>query len=167
MQPTNGVGRPQPHHKTTKCLGVKKSCHNDQSNHHNTVAPAATNTKVHWHTIEFSHNTRTHTTKHTRISAPACAASRNPNTTTSQTQTHATHWKTKTVKESPPQPPTQPTTRQPLSSYQAGCLGDDKKHYTPHPHTTNPQHTPTKHTNTKQKRDRTRDPFPTVTTSAI
>ena len=111
------------------------------------VAPAATNTKVHWHTIEFSHNTRTHTTKHTRISAPACAASRNPNTTTSQTQTHATHWKTKTVKESPPQPPTQPTTRQPLSSYQAGCLGDDKKHYTPHPHTTNPQHTTTKHAN--------------------
>ena len=112
-----------------------------------TVAPAATNTKVHWHTIEFSHNTRTHTTTHTTTGAPACAASRNPNTTTSQTQTRATTGKQQTVKESPPQPPTQPTTGYKSFQLPGGCLGDDKEHYTPHPHTTNPQHTTTKHTN--------------------
>ncbi|ACR17600.1 hypothetical protein ckrop_0846 [Corynebacterium kroppenstedtii DSM 44385] len=51
------------------------------------------------------------------------------------------------MKESPPQPPTQPTTKQLTFQLPGGCLGDDKEHYTPHPHTTNPQHNTTKHTN--------------------
>ncbi|ACR16884.1 hypothetical protein ckrop_0087 [Corynebacterium kroppenstedtii DSM 44385] len=56
------------------------------------------------------------------------------------------------MKESPPQPPTQPTTKQLTFQLPGGCLGDDKEHYTPHPHTTNPQHNTTKHTNRKQKK---------------
>ncbi|MGV0334085.1 hypothetical protein ACUY3T_10225, partial [Corynebacterium kroppenstedtii] len=45
--------------------------------------------------------------------------------------------------------PTTNTTHNQTTNFQlpGGCLGDDKKHYTPHPHTTNPQHTTTKHAN--------------------
>lgn len=155
MQPTNGVGRPQPHHKTTKCLGVKKSCHDDQSNHHNTVAPAATNTKVHWHTIEFSHNTRTHTTKHTRISAPACAASRNPNTTTSQTQTRATLENKNSERNFHPnhQHNQQPSNYSLATRRAVSATTKNTTHptHTPQTPSTHPQNTPT---NTHNKRRR-------------
>ena len=116
------------------------------------VAPAATNTKVHWHTIEFSHNTHTHEPSTPKPGAPARAASRNPNTTTSQTQTRATHRKTTNSERT--STPTTNTTHNQTTNFQlpGGCLGDDKKHYTPHPHTTNPQHTTTKRSELKTKK---------------
>lgn len=99
------------------------------------MAPAVTNTKVHWHTIEFSHNTRTHNTPTNR---KAChAASRNPNTT--RPPSANTTQQTQTMEKESHQP-SRPPEQQPRG------LNDETKHYTPHPHTTNPQHTPQKHT---------------------
>lgn len=99
-------------------------------------------------TLSSSHTTHAHTPPSTPESVHQHVQQAETLTPQPARRKHTPHTgKRKAVKESPPQPPTQPTTRQPLSSYQAGCLGDDKKHYTPHPHTTNPQHTPTKHTN--------------------
>lgn len=112
--------------------------------------PRNKSTLAHYRVL--TQHTHTHQLSTPQPDAPACAASRNPNTTTSQTQTRATTGKQQTVKESPPQPPTQPTTGYKSFQLPGGCLGDDKKHYTPHPHTTNPQHTPTKHTNKHNKK---------------
>jgi len=146
LQPTNGVGRPQPHQKT-KCLGDKKSCHDDQSNHHNTCGTCCNHHKstlAHYRVL--TQHTHTHEPSTPKPGAPARAASRNPNTTTSQTQTRAPHRKTTNSERT--STPTTNTTHNQTTNFQlpGGCLGDDKKHYTPHPHTTNPQHTTTKHT---------------------
>ena len=132
------------------------------------VAPAATNTKVHWHTIEFSHNTRTHMNQ--AHQNPAHQHVQQAETLTPQParRKHAPHTgKQQTVKEPPPQPPTQPTTRQLTSSCRAAVSATTKNatHPTHTPQTPSTQ--PQKEANLKQKRDRTRDPFPSVTTSAI
>lgn len=118
-------------------------------------------------TLSSSHTTHAHTPPSTPESVHQHVQQAETLTPQPARRKHTQHWKTKTVKEI--STPTTNTTHNQTTNFQlpGGCLGDDKKHYTPHPHTTNPQHTPTKHTNTKQKRDRTRDPFPTVTTSAI
>ena len=98
-------------------------------------------------TLSSSHTTHAHQLSTPQPDAPACAASRNPNTTTSQTQTRATTGKQQTVKESPPQPPTQPTTGYKSFQLPGGCLGDDKNTthptHTPQTPSTHPQNTPT------------------------
>ena len=95
-------------------------------------------------TLSSSHTTHAHTPPSTPESVHQHVQQAETLTPQPARRKHTPHTgKRKAVKESPPQPPTQPTTKQLFPSYQAGCLGDDKKHYTPHPHTTNPQHTPT------------------------
>ena len=112
-------------------------------------------------TLSSSHTTHahtppsTHTTKHTRISAPACAASRNPNTTTSQTQTRATLENKNSERNFHPnhQHNQQPSNYSLATRRAVSATTKNTTHptHTPQTPSTHPQNTPT---NTHNKRRR-------------